>query len=113
MAIYLDQRVDNGLGDSTLPPQRLYELLEWHAKHDLLAVASHSSEQGGNLQFFGDNVRFLRILLDPENQGKRTQDSAVNRASHRMTCLRWHPERDILAIGWENGDTQLWHRNDG
>ena len=75
MAIYLDQRVDNGLGDSTLPPQRLYELLEWHSKHDILAVASHSSEQGGNLQFFGDNVRKFKIqnfltLINRENAHK-------------------------------------------
>ncbi len=56
MAIYLDQRVDNGLNDSSLPPLRKHQLLRWHPKHELLMVASYADTHGGEINFFGDDV---------------------------------------------------------
>jgi hypothetical protein len=61
MAIYLDQRVDNGLNDSSLPPLRKHELLRWHPKHELLMVASYADTHGGEINFFADDVGVVLV----------------------------------------------------
>lgn len=46
-------------------------------------------------------------------KGEPLQD--VNYPSHSMsqvTALAWHPEKNILATGWENGELKVWNGTD-
>ena len=29
--------------------------------------------------------------------------------SFQVTALAWHPERTVLATGWENGEFKVWN----
>ncbi len=53
MAIYLDQRVDQIDATSAL---RNHEILQWHTKQDIMAVASFSQANGAEINFFADTV---------------------------------------------------------
>lgn len=97
----------------------------WHSVSPLLAISSYSQEKGGFVMIFDELVRMLYLLrlnrfipVHYENktatnmhlQGEPLND--INYPSHtvsQVTALAWHPERNILASGWENGELKVWN----
>ncbi|KAG8223373.1 hypothetical protein J437_LFUL001251 [Ladona fulva] len=67
-----------------------------HEKHPLLAVSSFNDDNGGFSFICNEEGESLEGVSFP------THPSA------QVTALAWHPTRLQLAIGWENGDLQVW-----
>lgn len=69
----------------------------WHPIESLFAIASYSQEKGGSVTIFNDSGLPLPDVNFPSN--------TVSQA----TALRWHPERKLLVVGWENGDLLVYY----
>ncbi|XP_063916884.1 intraflagellar transport protein 140 homolog [Zophobas morio] len=69
----------------------------WHPNTALLAVASFSQEKGGFVTIFDELGEPLNDLNYPVHR------------SFQVTALAWHPERTVLATGWENGEFKVWN----
>ncbi|KAJ4940251.1 hypothetical protein JOQ06_026560 [Pogonophryne albipinna] len=87
MAVYFDHRIDAPEG-SEVPSQ-----LTWHSSLSVLAVASSSSTNGGNVDLY-------------LQQGEFVERCHLERL-HPPTVMRWHPTKPLLALGWENGEVVL------
>ncbi|XP_033963084.1 intraflagellar transport protein 140 homolog [Pseudochaenichthys georgianus] len=87
MAVYFDHRIDAPEG-SEVPSQ-----LTWHSSLSVLAVASSSSTNGGNVDIY-------------LQQGEFVERCHLERL-HPPTVMRWHPTKPLLALGWENGEVVL------
>ncbi|RZC33588.1 hypothetical protein BDFB_000428 [Asbolus verrucosus] len=69
----------------------------WHPNAALLAVASFSQDKGGFVTIFDELGESLSDINYPVHR------------SFQITALAWHPERTILATGWENGEFKIWN----
>ncbi|VEN35720.1 unnamed protein product [Callosobruchus maculatus] len=72
----------------------------WHPSVPLLAVSSFSQERGGFV-----------IIFDEQGESIKDVNYPVHR-SYQVTALAWHPERTVLASGWENGELKVWNKSD-
>ena len=36
----------------------------------------------------------------------------MRKAGLRPTQMAWHPEKQLIAVGWSNGDATLWSREE-
>uniref|UniRef100_A0A0M3IUG5 ANAPC4_WD40 domain-containing protein n=1 Tax=Ascaris lumbricoides TaxID=6252 RepID=A0A0M3IUG5_ASCLU len=82
------QRVEQNVADTR------HELLEWHSKNGRLAVSSYNPNFGGEVNFF-------------THHGGKSESLPVRKADARVTQLKWHPDDDIIATAWNNGDVVL------
>ncbi|EFA08985.1 Intraflagellar transport protein 140 homolog-like Protein [Tribolium castaneum] len=69
----------------------------WHPNSALLAVASFSQDKGGYVTIFDELGEPLSDINYPVHR------------SFQVTALAWHPERHVLATGWENGEFKIWN----
>lgn len=60
-------------------------------------MASYSQDKGGSVTIFNDTGHPFSDINFPLN------------ALSQATALRWHPERKLLVIGWENGDLDVYY----
>ncbi|KAF5302514.1 hypothetical protein FQR65_LT00886 [Abscondita terminalis] len=72
----------------------------WHPNFPLLAIASYSQERGGFVAIFDELGESLKNVVFPVH--------SVSQA----TALAWHPDRNMLVTGWENGDIKVWNGTD-
>ncbi|KAK5641268.1 hypothetical protein RI129_009815 [Pyrocoelia pectoralis] len=72
----------------------------WHPNAPLLAIASYSQDRGGFVGIFDELGESLKEVIFP-----------VHSVS-QVTSLVWHPERNMLVTGWENGDMRAWNGTD-
>ncbi|XP_071443964.1 intraflagellar transport protein 140 homolog [Hetaerina americana] len=90
MALYFDYQAKCHFKDS------VHVGISLHEKHPILAVSSYNSDKGGFLFICNEEGELLEGINFPTH------------ASAQVTSLTWHPTRLQLAIGWENGDLQVW-----
>ncbi|XP_019615052.1 PREDICTED: intraflagellar transport protein 140 homolog [Branchiostoma belcheri] len=92
MALYFDSKIQgpDGMGPCSN--------LAWHRTHTVLAVAASTSVGGGSVNLFMDD-------------GEPVPDGCIQRSS-QVTCMSWHPNYRVLAMGWENGDVLMWNDQD-
>lgn len=79
-----------------LDPDAVSTHAAWHPTRPLCAIASYSATNGGSVTLFDAGGRPLPDITYP-----------VHRSS-QATALAWHPERRVLASGWENGQVYAW-----
>ncbi|CAG9865125.1 unnamed protein product [Phyllotreta striolata] len=72
----------------------------WHSNTPLLAVAGFSQDRGGFV-----------IIFDELGESLKNVNYPVHR-SFQVTALAWHPDRILLATGWENGELKIWNGTD-
>ncbi|KAK4874572.1 hypothetical protein RN001_013932 [Aquatica leii] len=72
----------------------------WHPNSPLLAIASYSQERGGFVAIFDELGESLKDVTFPVH--------SVSQA----TALVWHPDRNMLVTGWENGEIKVWNGTD-
>ncbi|XP_035001907.2 intraflagellar transport protein 140 homolog isoform X2 [Hippoglossus stenolepis] len=87
MAVYFDHRIE--APESSAVPSHL----TWHSALPVLAVASSSPTNEGNVDLY-------------LQQGEYVESCHVGRP-HQPAVLRWHPTKPVLALGWENGEVVL------
>ncbi|CAH0563779.1 unnamed protein product [Brassicogethes aeneus] len=68
----------------------------WHPNEPLLAVASFSQDRGGFVTIFDELGESIKNVTFPVHR------------SYQVTSLAWHPEKTVLACGWENGELKIW-----
>lgn len=79
-----------------LDPDAVSTHAVWHSGQPLCAIASYSAAHGGSVTLFDAAGRPLPDITYP-----------VHRSS-QATALAWHPQRRVLASGWENGQVYAW-----
>lgn len=79
-----------------LDPDAVSTHAAWHPQRPLCAIASYSATHGGSVTLFDAIGRPLPDVTFP-----------VHRSS-QATALAWHPQRRVLASGWENGQVYAW-----
>uniref|UniRef100_A0A914XUQ0 Anaphase-promoting complex subunit 4-like WD40 domain-containing protein n=1 Tax=Plectus sambesii TaxID=2011161 RepID=A0A914XUQ0_9BILA len=101
MAVFVDHKLDSGSAttDATAEATTRHELIAWHTKYPLLAVSSYNEYIGGEINFFG-------------HEGGKTKDTPIRKAALRPTEMAWHPDKQVLAVGWSNGDSTIWSREE-
>ncbi|VDM46420.1 unnamed protein product [Toxocara canis] len=93
MAVLIEKKVEQNVADTR------HELLEWHSRSGRLAVSSYNANFGSEVNFF-------------TQQGGKSEHAPTRKANARITQLKWHPEDDILAVAWDNGDVVLRYVED-
>ncbi|EDW77675.1 uncharacterized protein Dwil_GK24432 [Drosophila willistoni] len=89
MTLYFDTKIEFlDLAVSTIS--------SWHPNEPLFAVASFSQERGGSVTIFADTGEPQRDVTYPVH------------ATSQATALCWHPEKSLLASGWEHGEIHVW-----
>ncbi|XP_016956746.1 intraflagellar transport protein 140 homolog [Drosophila biarmipes] len=90
MTLYFDTKIE------FLDSDAVSTISSWHPSEPLFAVASFSPERGGSVTIFADTGEPQRDVTYPVH------------ASSQATALCWHPEKALLASGWEHGDIHVW-----
>ncbi|XP_030565569.1 intraflagellar transport protein 140 homolog isoform X1 [Drosophila novamexicana] len=90
MTLYFDTKIE------FLDSDAVSTISSWHPNEPLFAVASYSQERGGSVTIFADTGEPQRDVTYPVH------------ASSQATALCWHPEKALLATGWEHGDIHVW-----
>ncbi|XP_030384608.1 intraflagellar transport protein 140 homolog [Scaptodrosophila lebanonensis] len=90
MTLYFDTKIE------FLDSDAVSTISRWHLNEPLFAVASYSQERGGSVTIFADTGEPQRDVTYPVH------------AASQATALSWHPEKALLATGWENGDIYVW-----
>ncbi|KAH8412279.1 hypothetical protein KR009_000984 [Drosophila setifemur] len=90
MTLYFDTKIE------FLDSDAVSTISSWHPSEPLFAVASFSPDRGGSVTIFADTGEPQRDVTYP-----------VHVAS-QATALCWHPEKALLASGWEHGDIHVW-----
>ncbi|XP_054730217.1 intraflagellar transport protein 140 homolog [Anastrepha obliqua] len=90
MTLYFDTKVE------FLDSDAVSTIGNWHISEPLFAVASYSQERGGSITIFTDSGEPQRDVTYPVHP------------TSQVTALAWHPEKVLLATGWENGDIHVW-----
>ncbi|XP_041073639.1 intraflagellar transport protein 140 homolog isoform X1 [Polyodon spathula] len=93
MAVYFDHRIESP--DYAGSPSQI----TWHSSQPVLAVASISPSTGGSVDLY-------------LQQGEHVGNSHVERP-FQPKVLRWHPSKQVLAVGWETGEVLLLNQADG
>ncbi|ESO81986.1 hypothetical protein LOTGIDRAFT_223604 [Lottia gigantea] len=91
MAVYFDHRLG---GDSSY----IKTEIKWCPSSLHLAVICYSEENGGTVEIYTE-------------EGERIQHNAVHKQCH-VSTIAWHPNRRILAVGWETGEITIWNEQD-
>ncbi|KAH8393888.1 hypothetical protein KR215_005842 [Drosophila sulfurigaster] len=90
MTLYFDTKIE------FLDLDAVSTISSWHPNEPLFAVASYSQERGGSVTIFADTGEPQRDVTYPVH------------ATSQATALCWHPEKALLATGWEHGDIHVW-----
>ncbi|XP_067639118.1 intraflagellar transport protein 140 homolog isoform X2 [Eurosta solidaginis] len=90
MTLYFDTKVE------FLDTDAVSTIGNWHLSEPLFAVASYSQERGGSITIFTDSGEPQRDVTYPVHP------------TLQVSALAWHPEKILLATGWENGDIHVW-----
>ncbi|XP_049310514.1 intraflagellar transport protein 140 homolog [Bactrocera dorsalis] len=90
MTLYFDTKVE------FLDFDAVSTIGNWHLTEPLFAVASYSQERGGSITIFTDSGEPQRDVTYPVHP------------TSQVSALAWHPEKVLLATGWENGDIHVW-----
>ncbi|EDW03430.1 intraflagellar transport protein 140 homolog [Drosophila grimshawi] len=90
MTLYFDTKIE------FLDSDAVSTISSWHPNEPLFAVASYSHERGGSVTIFADTGEPQRDVTYPVH------------ATSQATALCWHPEKALLATGWEHGDIHVW-----
>ncbi|XP_017466425.1 PREDICTED: intraflagellar transport protein 140 homolog [Rhagoletis zephyria] len=90
MTLYFDTKVE------FLDSDAVSTIGNWHLSEPLFAVASYSQERGGSITIFTDSGEPQRDVTYPVHP------------TSQVSALAWHPEKVLLATGWENGDIHVW-----
>ncbi|KAH8241845.1 hypothetical protein KR026_007077 [Drosophila bipectinata] len=90
MTLYFDTKIE------FLDSDAVSTISSWHPSEPLFAVASFSPERGGSVTIFADTGEPQRDVTYPVH------------ATSQATALCWHPEKALLASGWEHGDIHVW-----
>ncbi|KAM8718120.1 hypothetical protein ACLKA7_004773 [Drosophila subpalustris] len=90
MTLYFDTKIE------FLDVDAVSTISSWHPNEPLFAVASYSQERGGSVTIFADTGEPQRDVTYPVH------------ATSQATALCWHPEKALLATGWEHGEIHVW-----
>ncbi|XP_002003645.2 intraflagellar transport protein 140 homolog [Drosophila mojavensis] len=90
MTLYFDTKIE------FLDSDAVSTISSWHPNEPLFAVASYSQERGGSVTIFADTGEPQRDVTYPVH------------ATSQATAMCWHPEKALLATGWEHGDIHVW-----
>ncbi|KAH8409514.1 hypothetical protein KR222_007700 [Zaprionus bogoriensis] len=90
MTLYFDTKIE------FLDSDAVSTISSWHPSEPLFAVASYSQERGGSVTIFADTGEPQRDVTYPVH------------VTSQATALCWHPEKALLATGWEHGDIHVW-----
>ncbi|BFF95614.1 intraflagellar transport protein 140 homolog [Drosophila madeirensis] len=90
MTLYFDTKIE------FLDSDAVSTISSWHPNEPLFAVASFSPDRGGSVTIFADTGEPQRDVTYPVH------------ATSQATALCWHPEKALLASGWEHGDIHVW-----
>ncbi|KAF7233233.1 hypothetical protein EG68_09574 [Paragonimus skrjabini miyazakii] len=95
MPIFLSKKINNIVNEVAI--------IEWHPKDPLLAIATHSSSDSGDINVLEYQSNFIKSV-----------DGLLVSRPNIVTSLSWHPVTDILAVGWSSGCISVFyvsHRN--
>lgn len=112
MTLYFDTKVQ------FLDSEAVSTITLWHSIESVFAVASYSQNRGGSVTIFDEQVRIFTsqhlefsnyFMLNISHQGEALRDITypVHPIS-QATALCWHPEKQLLVSGWENGEIFTW-----
>ncbi|XP_064637216.1 intraflagellar transport protein 140 homolog [Lineus longissimus] len=91
MAVYFDFKLQSSHhGNKTN--------IAWHENQTILAVSSYNAATGGCVNLYQDEGEVL-----PHGEFQR---------SSPPTCVRWHPTKKIVAIGWDTGEIIVWNEHE-
>ncbi|XP_040583059.1 intraflagellar transport protein 140 homolog [Lepeophtheirus salmonis] len=93
--------------------------LEWHPKWRILAVGAYSEDKGGYVSLLVDDDKRKRSLSAETRDETNTEGIISSHPTAQVTSMAWHPDKRLLAVGWDNGDVSfnevrdLDHHRDG
>ncbi|CAO1309472.1 unnamed protein product [Diamesa hyperborea] len=90
MTLFFDTKVQ------FLDVETISTICVFHPNESLFAVASFGHDRGGSVTIFEDSGEPLRDVSYP------------NHPSSQATALCFHPTRQLLLSGWENGEIHAW-----
>ena len=96
MSLYFDCAINSGSSSGNI-----HVNTSWHSHHPLLAVGSYSEEKGGYVTVYTDDGEPADHVTIPAHP------------TAQVTTTAWHPNKKMLAIGWETGELYLYsdHNN--
>ncbi|XP_052071458.1 intraflagellar transport protein 140 homolog isoform X2 [Mytilus californianus] len=92
MAVYFDHRLKT---DS----QGINTDVSWYSGSPHLAVNTYSDASGGAVHLYME-------------EGEQLLNVQLQR-SCQATSSAWHPNKKIIAVGWDNGELLVWNSVDG
>lgn len=95
MAVYFSQAIEQSfIGSKSLVS------FDWHKIYGLLAVAfkAEHSDADGLVNFYSD-------------EGEALKAASIHRSVVAET-LQWHPDKKIIAIGWQSGEITTYNDTD-
>lgn len=93
MAVYFDHRLDSA------GPSGINTDISWYCGGAaLLAVSSYIEGTGGTVNIFNE-------------EGERIQHRPLTNQT-QVCKVAWHPNRKILAIGWQTGELTIWNEQE-
>ncbi|XP_068236628.1 intraflagellar transport protein 140 homolog isoform X1 [Palaemon carinicauda] len=94
MSLYFDCIVENPLNHA------INTQIAWHAQAACLAVASYSEDKGGAVYVYtGEGKLCDEVDIPPH-------------PTAQVTSVVWHPNKRIMAVGWESGELFIWNDHD-
>ncbi|EDV20700.1 uncharacterized protein TRIADDRAFT_60914 [Trichoplax adhaerens] len=92
MAVYFDKKLN-------APSEGFNTKIAWHTVSQLLAVAVKGRDEvSGEVNIYS-------------NEGELMEDITIQKQSS-VSYIEWHPHRDVLAVGWDNGEIIIWLKQD-
>ncbi|KAK7111421.1 intraflagellar transport protein 140 homolog [Littorina saxatilis] len=93
MAVYFDHRLDSA------GPSGINTDVSWYSGGAaLVAVASYNEDTGGTLNIFSE-------------EGEKLQHKPISNQT-QISSVAWHPNRKIVAAGWQNGEIMIWNEQE-
>ncbi|XP_071106694.1 intraflagellar transport protein 140 homolog [Haliotis cracherodii] len=91
MAVYFDHRLETDQAGISTD-------LKWFSGSPLLAVTSYSDDNGGAVTFYTE-------------EGEKLPNTHLQKNCH-VTSVSWHPNKKIVAVGWETGELLIWNEQE-